>query len=91
MPARWNYYKKADWAKFTTQVEDGTTQFNTCSSVKEATKQLTDLIITAAYTFIPRGKRASYTPFWIKELQQLHENVSNARNEMERHHQMQIK
>ena len=52
-------------------------------SVRQATKQPTDLIIKAAYTSIPRGRRANYTPFWTKELQQLHENVSNARNEME--------
>ena len=82
MPASWNY-KKADWAKFTTQIEDGTRKFNKSLSVRQATKQLTDLIIKAAYTSIPRGRRASYTPFWTKELQQLHENVSNARNEME--------
>ena len=75
--------KKADWAKFTTQVEDDTTKFNKSLSVRQATKQLTDLIIKAAHTSIPRGRRANYTPFWTKELQQFHENVSNARNEME--------
>ena len=47
MPASLNY-KKADWAKFTTQVEDGTTEFNKSSSVREATKQLTNPIIKAA-------------------------------------------
>ena len=48
MPASWNY-KKADWAKFTTQVEEGTTKFNKSLSVRQATKQLTDLMIKAAY------------------------------------------
>ena len=82
MPASWNY-KKTDWVKFTTQVEDGATKFNKSLSVGQATKRLTDIIIKAVYTFIPRGRRANHTPFWTKELQQLSENVSNARNEME--------
>ena len=54
-------YKKADWAKFTTQIEDGSTKFNKSSSVRETSKQLTDLIIKAAYAYITRGRKSNYT------------------------------
>ena len=59
-PAIWDY-QKVDWAKFTTQIEDGTTKFNKSSSVRETSKQLTDLIIKAAYAYIPRGRKSNYT------------------------------
>jgi len=84
LPPSWNY-KKADWGLF-----KKLTDINTCSiavkdlSVDKATNLLTTAILEAAKKAIPRGRRRDYKPFWNSELQDMHTQLSAAREEMEK-------
>ena len=51
--------------------------------IDKANKALTEAILATAQECIPRGSRRNYIPYWSKELQALHEEVTEARDMVE--------
>ncbi|GFS00734.1 hypothetical protein ElyMa_001079000 [Elysia marginata] len=49
-----------------------------------ANKALTKAILSAAHECIPCGSRRNYIPYWSEELQALHEEVTEARDNVEK-------
>ena len=84
IPPRWNY-NKANWTKFAQLSDDLTMPINTKSRQLDKTaKKFQEAILEAAKQSIPRGSRNDYLPNWSKELETLHEEVTAARQEVER-------
>ena len=80
---RWNY-KKANWDKFTSLADEY------CKSTKvddyninRAREKYTQAVLQAATESIPRGARKNYKPYWTEELQDLEDQVSKARTNVE--------
>ena len=80
---RWNY-KKANWDRFTELTN------NYCKEVKhdhfninKAVKQFDQAVLKAAKESIPRGARKNFKPYWTKELQELEDELTEARNQVE--------
>ena len=46
-------------------------------------KEWTQGILKAASASIPRGRRRDYKPFWNSDLEKMHNELSDARDEME--------
>ena len=82
--ASWNY-KKADWRKFA----DMTNKFCEDAEIREEKNlnenvaAITNAILRAAYCSIPRGRRKDYQPFWSQTLQQLHNQLDDARQKQD--------
>ena len=57
-------YKKADWPKYTQQIEDSLQNFdvNTFQNVSSAISHINKAIIQASNKYIPRGYRKQYNP-----------------------------
>ena len=49
-----------------------------------AVSQFASAIHSAAHKSIPRGRRKNYEPFWKDELDDLHQQMSDAREQMEK-------
>ena len=80
----WNY-KKANWTKFREQNdklcrENG--PMNT-EDINLNVDRFTTAILHSAKQSIPRGRRKDYKPFWSDRLQELHEQLSTAREDLE--------
>ncbi|GFR95475.1 RNA-directed DNA polymerase from mobile element jockey-like [Elysia marginata] len=83
-PPRWNY-KKANWSKFASRSDILTTRINIKTrQIDKANKALTKAILSAAHECIPRGSRRNYILYWSEELQALHEEVTEARDNVEK-------
>ncbi|GFS01055.1 hypothetical protein ElyMa_004572000 [Elysia marginata] len=83
-PPRWNY-KKANWSKFASRSDILTTRINiNTRQIDKANKALTKAILSAAHECIPRGSRRNCIPYWSEELQALHEEVTEARDNVEK-------
>ncbi|GFR91032.1 RNA-directed DNA polymerase from mobile element jockey-like [Elysia marginata] len=81
---RWNY-KKANWSKFASRSDILTTRINiNTRQIDKANKVLTKAILSAAHECIPRGSRINYIPYWSEELQTLNEEVTEARDNVEK-------
>ena len=83
LPPSW-YYKKANWVLFKQLADHNCSKIplKTQSTSKNA-RSFSQAILDAAKQSIPRGRRHNYQPFWSKELEELHQRVSLAREEME--------
>ena len=80
---RWNY-KKADWEKFSVLVDQySSTIRNKQKHVNGKIKALNQAILKAATETIPRGARKDYKPYWTEELQQMEDNLEEARKKAE--------
>ena len=80
---RWNY-KKADWEMFSSLSNEY------CKSIKvddininRATASFNQAILQTASETIPRGARKNYRPYWTEELQELEDEVTRTREEVE--------
>ena len=82
LPPSWNY-KKANWDLFKQLSDDYTRSIET-NKVEQSSKEWTAAVLKAAQESIPRGRRRDYKPFWNKELEDLHNKLSSAMEEMER-------
>ena len=80
---RWNY-SKADWVKFTT-LSDKLCKSVKCddSNVNKACENFNKAILEAANRRIPCGGRRNYRPYWTEELQELENEVTNYREQVE--------
>ena len=81
--SRWNF-RKANWAHFRTELDlqldlDAISSFD----VEEANSNITDAILKASKSSIPRGCMKNYSPFWNDELQLSVEKRQEARKEYE--------
>ena len=81
---RWNY-KRAKWGLFALRANELTKDIrvqgrNENTVVKEWTKG----IMQAAQETIPRGARRDYKPFWSNQLQELEDDLNEARNKAEK-------
>ena len=80
---RWNY-KKADWDMFA-RLSDlyikGVKPAD--QNTNRSSASFNQAILRAASETIPRGARKTYKPYWTKELQELEDEVSRARKEVE--------
>ena len=82
-PPRWNF-KKANWSKYSCRTDILTTGLNVNTrQIDKSNKAFTDAILTSAQECIPRGSRRDYVPHWSEELQALHEEVTEARDQVE--------
>ena len=76
---RWNY-KKADWERFSALVDQYSERIcNKQHHLNQRVKDVNQVILKAATETIPRGARKNYRPYWTEELQQLEEEVTEAR------------
>ena len=83
--ASWNY-KKADWKLFA-DLSDRfcrDSDINEQNDINHNVTSFTLAILKAAHGSVPRGRRKNYKPFWSPELQELHSQLSSARNQMEK-------
>ena len=80
---RWNY-KRAKWKNFE-QLTDSHCKNINCKTknVNKSAKELTKAILKAAKESIPRGARKNYIPLWTDDLNQLSNEVSEAREKAE--------
>ena len=84
MPPSWNY-KKADWKRFR-ELTDIYTKSITFSkhSVNKNASNFNSAVLKAVKESIPRGRLHDYKPYWNNTLEKIHEELSEAREEMER-------
>lgn len=83
LPPSWNY-KKADWDLYKTLTDSNTSSINVSNlDVDTAASMFTEAVLSAAQKSIPRGRRRDYKPFWNPELDNLHKQLSEAREKME--------
>ena len=83
--ASWNY-KKADWKLFADLTDRycRDADINEQNDINHNVTFFTFAILRAAHGSVPRGRRKNYKPFWSPELQELHSQLSTARNQMEK-------
>ena len=81
--SRWNF-KKANWAHFQTEL-DLHLDLDTISNlhVEEANSHITDAILKASKSSIPRGCMKNYSPFWNDQLQTSVDKRQQARRKYE--------
>ena len=82
LPPSWNY-KKADWHQFSLLSDEYTSKVDS-KQVDLSAKEWTSGVLKAAQESIPNGRRRDYKPFWNDDLEDLHNKLSNAREEMEK-------
>lgn len=80
--ASWNF-QKADWEQYRFHAEDLCNVTST-EDINQNVKHLTAGILDAAKKSIPRGFRKDYKPYWSKTLASLHQQLSEARENMEK-------
>ena len=81
LPPSWNF-KKADWQLFEKLTDEYTSHVEV-NEVDISSKEWTQGILKAAHASIPRGRRRDYKPFWNSDLEKFHNELSDAREEME--------
>ena len=81
---RWNY-KKANWESFAKKTDILTANIQ-CKSrnIDKTAKLFTKAILKAAKEHIPRGARKDYIPGCTEELKLLNDNLTKARDEVEK-------
>ena len=79
--ASWNF-RKADWEQYQLHAED-LCNIAFTEDINRNAKLLTNAILEAAKRSIPRGFRKDYKPYWSKTLATLHQQLSEARENME--------
>ena len=80
---RWNY-KKAKWSLFRHRTNILTKDLQVQGrDINNIVRDLNACILQAAHETIPRGARKEYKPYWTNQLQQLHDEMSEARQEAE--------
>ena len=80
---RWNY-KKADWEMFGNLTDLYTKGLRTADrNINRVTDTFNTAILKAAAETIPRGARKNYRPYWTEELQEMEDEVSRTREEVE--------
>ena len=80
---RWNY-KKADWNKFSELTDNFTESLETTgNNINKIAANFNQSILNAAKETIPRGARKNYKPYWTEELQDLEEEISKTRDDVE--------
>ena len=80
--SRWNY-KKADWTMYQQHTNTLTRDLKTDRDINKIIEEFNRSILQAAKLTIPRGARKNYKPYWNKELEQLHNEVEEARKQAE--------
>ena len=81
---RWNY-KKAYWPTFTRLCEENCKKLKTReSNIYKPVKAFEKTLLDSATKTIPRGARKNYRPYWTEELEQLEEEVSKNRENVEK-------
>ena len=84
-PPRWNF-KRAKWSKFSHLLDTRVAGIMAKSNqIDRTVKQFVKEMEEAAKQSIPRGSRKNYIPYWSEEIQALHEEVTAARTEAEKH------
>ena len=84
LPASWNY-KKANRELFKQEVDSKTTALKLShNNINYNARIFNQAVLEAAQAVIPRDRRRNYQPYWTPELDTLHANLSQARDEMER-------
>ena len=79
----WNL-KKANWPLFSIKAEEYTSQMQPFNNINQAVKDFNSAVLQAAKDSIPRGYRKDYKPYWNNKLEELHKNLSTARDEMDK-------
>ena len=80
---RWNY-KKAKWGLFSHRTSELTKDIRVQGrDINMVVREFNAGILKAAKETIPRGARKSYKPYWSTELQELEDNMTEARREAE--------
>ena len=80
---RWNS-KKADWKRFSNLTDQCATQYLSQETAPElGDKDLNQVILQAAKETILRGARRNYGPYWTEELQQMENEIAEARENTE--------
>ena len=81
----WNY-KRADWQTFKELTDKFTedADMSQDKSLNDNVSSLTNAILKAAIRSIPRGRRADYKPYWSSTIQKLHDQLTTAREQLER-------
>ena len=76
---RWNY-KRAKWEEFSRLTDTYTKSVKTeDQNINRLADSFSRAILKAASATIPRGARKNYRPYWTEELQELEEQVEEAR------------
>ena len=77
-------YGKADWASFTSQVEDGLSSFSVHSfpNVDSAADELTRVIRSASARSVPTGHVRRYNPSFTPEIRQLMRDRTRLRSQL---------
>ena len=81
----WNY-KKANWHIFT-ELTDKLCQeadIQASRGINDNVSRFTKAILQAAKRAIPRGWRKNYKHYWSRNLQKLHDQLTSAREQLER-------
>ena len=79
---RWNF-KKANWIGYKGTSDLLLSNVNALD-IETYNEDLTNAILKAATTHIPRGCRKNYKPFWTEELKVCVDERRKARNELEK-------
>jgi ribonuclease HI len=81
---RWNY-KKADWDMFANLSDEYCKGLKADDyNVNRVIRNFNQAVLKAASETIPRGARKNYRPYWTEELQELEDEVSRTRDEVEK-------
>ena len=80
---RWNY-KKAKWKLFSHRTNVLTNDLQVRGrDINNAVHELNSCILKAAQECIPRGARKNYKPYWNNQLQELQDEMTEARQKAE--------
>ena len=82
---RWNY-KKAKWKLFGHRTNELTKDIQVQGrDINKVVREMNTCILKAAHECIPRGARKNYKPYWNSQLQQLQDDMAEAREKAEKH------
>ena len=84
MRPSWNL-KKANLPMFENLTDELTEGINSSNDLNHNMNKFDNAVIEAAKRSIPRGKRRNYKPYWSDTLENLHNKMCEAREEMEKH------
>ena len=82
MEPSWNF-KRANWKLFREKADNLCGNISASNDLNRNVESLADAMLEAAKQSIPRGKRRHYRPYWSDTLEQLHEKLDSAREDME--------
>ena len=78
----WNF-KKANWSAYREKAEKLCRDLEFSDNLHKNVELITKAILDSATGTIPRGSRKNYQSFWSPELEQMHSNLTSAREDME--------